>query len=338
MATIYPKTFSITKNGNTYILRGVTSEELTKIQNALTQHQDISGKMNLSLKGAANGVAELDEYGKVPSSQLPSYVDDVLEYATLANFPENGETGKVYIAINTNITYRWSGTTYVPIGSDLALGETSSTAYRGDRGASAYTHAVTNKGAAFESGFYKITTNSEGHVTSVTTVSKSDLMNLGVSDLDLGETEETAYRGDRGAAAYAHAVTNKGSAFSSGLYKITTNSEGHVTDATQIVLNDLTGLGVAAAADFDVMYRQIWNTTDSISLDLTTEKSYIIWSSGNSAGSSGAMADAMYGSLTFVSNGKYIVMYKGSAITIAESGDDLTITSSSSCMMGIIEL
>lgn len=93
--------------------------------------------------GSANGIASLDSSGKVPSTELPSYVDDVLEYSSLSNFPETGVSGIIYIALDTNITYRWGGSTYVPIGSDLALGETSSTAYRGDRGKTAYDHSQT---------------------------------------------------------------------------------------------------------------------------------------------------------------------------------------------------
>lgn len=79
--------------------------------------------------------------GTVPSSQLPSFVDDVLEYPDLASFPASGENGKIYIALNTNKTYRWSGSVYVLIASDLALGETAQTAYRGDRGKEAYEHS-----------------------------------------------------------------------------------------------------------------------------------------------------------------------------------------------------
>ena len=81
--------------------------------------------------------------GKVPSSQLPSYVDDVLEFANLASFPATGESGKIYIALDTNLTYRWGGSSYVVMSSSLALGETSSTAYRGDRGKIAYDHSQT---------------------------------------------------------------------------------------------------------------------------------------------------------------------------------------------------
>jgi hypothetical protein len=65
---------------------------------------------------------------------LPSYVDDVLEYANLASFPATGESGKIYVALDTNKTYRWSGSAYVEISQSLALGETSSTAFPGDRG------------------------------------------------------------------------------------------------------------------------------------------------------------------------------------------------------------
>lgn len=85
-------------------------------------------------KGQASGVAELDDSGKVPQAQLPSYVDDVLEYNNRSSFPGTGESGKIYIAKDTNLTYRWSGSTYVEISQSLALGETSSTAYAGNKG------------------------------------------------------------------------------------------------------------------------------------------------------------------------------------------------------------
>ena len=84
--------------------------------------------------GTASGVATLGTDGKVPSSQLPSYVDDVLEYETKAKFPTTGETGKIYVDATTNLTYRWSGSAYVEISQSIALGETSSTAYAGNKG------------------------------------------------------------------------------------------------------------------------------------------------------------------------------------------------------------
>lgn len=103
----------------------------------------LDGKLAAALKGAINGLAELDASGKVPAAQLPSYVDDVLEYANLAAFPATGETGKIYVALDTNLPYRWGGTVYVDLNPTLALGETSATAYRGDRGKIAYDHSQT---------------------------------------------------------------------------------------------------------------------------------------------------------------------------------------------------
>jgi len=70
---------------------------------------------NAANKGVANGYASLDGGGLVPSTQLPSYVDDVLEFADLAAFPASGTTGKIYVALDTNKIYRWSGATYIEV-------------------------------------------------------------------------------------------------------------------------------------------------------------------------------------------------------------------------------
>lgn len=78
--------------------------------------------------------------GKVPAAQLPSYVDDVID-GKLATFPVPGESGKIYVDTDTGKTYRWSGSAYVEISASLALGETSSTAYPGDKGAAAAARA-----------------------------------------------------------------------------------------------------------------------------------------------------------------------------------------------------
>lgn len=88
----------------------------------------------ISTKGQPGGLAELDSTGKVPAAQLPSYVDDVLEFSTKDQFPQTGETGKIYVSKDTNLTYRWTGTQYLEISQSLALGETPSTAYSGDKG------------------------------------------------------------------------------------------------------------------------------------------------------------------------------------------------------------
>lgn len=84
--------------------------------------------------GAANGVAPLGADSLIPAAYLPSYVDDVLEFNTLSSFPAKGESGKIYVSLDTNLTYRWTGTTYVEISKSIGLGETSSTAYPGNKG------------------------------------------------------------------------------------------------------------------------------------------------------------------------------------------------------------
>ena len=81
--------------------------------------------------------------GFIPSNLLPSYVDDVIEKANYASLPRPGEAGKIYVTLDDNITYRWSGSDYVEISKSLALGTTSSTAYRGDYGDIAYQHSQT---------------------------------------------------------------------------------------------------------------------------------------------------------------------------------------------------
>lgn len=107
---------------SSWILIGDTSELNSKVQEFIDS------------KGAPNGLASLNESGIIPSAQLPSYVDDVIEVDTFSNLPGTGESGKIYIVQDTNLTYRWSGTDYVEISKSLALGETSSTAYSGDKG------------------------------------------------------------------------------------------------------------------------------------------------------------------------------------------------------------
>ena len=141
---------------------------------------EIALKLDASLKGTANGVAELDANGKVLTSQLPSFVDDVIEAENFAVLPNEGETGKIYVTLDDNKTYRWSGSAYVEISASLALGETDSTAYRGDRGKVAYDHATdANKiSSAVASGMYKVAGTADGHIASLTAMTGSDIEGL----------------------------------------------------------------------------------------------------------------------------------------------------------------
>lgn len=132
------------------------------------------------LKGMNDGLAELDSSGKIPASQLPSYVDDIVEYRDRDSFPLTGESGKLYFDETTEKIYRWTGSVYVEIPLSIALGSTAETAFRGDHGLEAYTHSL-NKGSSFSSGLYKIATNSEGHVINAVPVVKEDIEALGCS-------------------------------------------------------------------------------------------------------------------------------------------------------------
>lgn len=134
-----------------------------------------------SQKGANNGVAELGSDGKILASQLPSYVDDVIEgylhtdgkfykeegHTTLLT----GESGKIYIDLTggKNVTYRWSGSVYATVGSSLALGETEGTAYRGDRGKIAYDHSQTAHARADATKVEKSNTNGNVKINGVET-------------------------------------------------------------------------------------------------------------------------------------------------------------------------
>ncbi|WP_288961752.1 pyocin knob domain-containing protein [uncultured Peptoniphilus sp.] len=74
---------------------------------------------NAANKGKANGYASLGADGKVPADQLPSYVDDVLEFASKTNFPSTGEKGKIYVDLSTENIFRWSGSAYTEISPSL---------------------------------------------------------------------------------------------------------------------------------------------------------------------------------------------------------------------------
>lgn len=109
-------------------------------QTGIASKAELATKVDSSLVGAVNGIATLDSSGKVPSSQLP-WDPIICNYNDRASFPSTGQTGKLYIANDTNLMYRWDGSGYVLTSPSVGLGETSSDAYRGDRGKVAYEHS-----------------------------------------------------------------------------------------------------------------------------------------------------------------------------------------------------
>lgn len=186
--------------------------------------------------GVANGVATLGADGKVPSGQLPSYVDDVLEYENKASLPAKGETGKIYVAKDTNLTYRWSGSAYVEISASLALGETSSTAYAGDKGKALAVRvtAVEGKASTNESNISSVgtrVTNLEngtkaaGKATKLATARKISISGdaTGSTDFD-GNADKTI------------ALTLANSGVAAGTYSaVAVDAKGRVTAGSQIV-------------------------------------------------------------------------------------------------------
>lgn len=160
--------------------------------------------------GVANGVATLDTSGKVPSSQLPAYVDDVLEYDNKTKFPATGEAGKIYVANDTNLTYRWSGTAYVEISPSLAIGTTSSTAAAGNHNHDSvyYKKTDTVANATNAVNATKATQDGDGKVISETYYKKTDTVDHAVS-------------ADRAVSAASAANDGAGLNISSNYYKKT---------------------------------------------------------------------------------------------------------------------
>ena len=175
-----------------------------------------------SQKGTAGGVASLDSSGFILSSQLPPSVDEILEGYLYNNaFYEDEEhdveieaqSSKIYVDLNNNLTYRWSGTAYVEISKSLAIGETSSTAFRGDRGKIAYNHSQA--------------AHARTDATNVADSSTNGNILVNGSQVNV----------------YTHpSYTQR----SSGLYKITVDGSGHVSGATAVTKSDITALGIPA--------------------------------------------------------------------------------------------
>lgn len=133
---------------------GFTDEQFDDLKNI---NQTIL-EVITSQKNIANGIAGLDQNGLIPSSILPSYVDDVLEFANEEAFPKTGEGGKIYVALDTNLTYRWSGSKYIEISKSIALGETAGTAYEGNKGKALADAAASNPNTLV-TGFGAVTPN-----------------------------------------------------------------------------------------------------------------------------------------------------------------------------------
>ena len=185
----------------------LTTSRTISLTGEVTGSVSFNGSANAAIastianKGVANGIATLDATGKVPSAQLPSFVDDVLEYTNLASFPVTGETSKIYIDLTTGLTYRWSGSTYVGVGGGSGTADTAlrlftprSISASGDAtwsvsfdGSANSTAALTLANSGVTAGTYpKVTVDAKGRVTAGSAMVAADVPSLDTSKLTTG--------------------------------------------------------------------------------------------------------------------------------------------------------
>ena len=212
-----------------------------------------------SQKGAASGVASLDESGKVPSTQLPSYVDDVIEgYLHEGKFYEEeghsteitGESGKIYMDLTSENTYRWSGSTFVEISKSLALGETSSTAFAGDKGKVAYDHANLTSGNPHNVTKAEVGLGNVDNVKQLAGLAsgttEDHVVTFGANGYEVKDSGFTIAANVPADAKFTDTVYTHPAytAQKEGLYKVTVDATGHVSAVKAVVKDDITALGI----------------------------------------------------------------------------------------------
>ena len=241
---LYPKT----KAGlveETSTKKFVTQEQINVIENLKNFDPETAGKIDVIKKSDGTTLtvtnktvtlpnyAELNNDGVIPQHMLPSYVDDVLEYTSLSAMPKPGETGKIYVDLSNNKTYRWGGTEYAEISESLALGETSSTAYAGD------------KGKANRKDINEILdgTKTVKKAESATTAESADTATTATSAGKLSSQKTLTVSGDVSGSVSTDFSTNptlsltlKNSGVTAGTYSVVAvNSKGIVTAGNQII-------------------------------------------------------------------------------------------------------
>jgi len=190
-----------------------------------------AAKISSTEKGVANGVATLGSDGKVPATQLPSYVDDVIEVSSFNNLPATGESGKIYVTTDTNDIYRWSGSGYIEIAVSAGTADTAlrlatartlsltgdgsgSVAFDGS-GDAAIPLTLSNTGVS--AGTYpKVTVDGKGRVTAGSSLAATDIPALDASKITSGVIADARVPTRIGAVAAT--VTDWDTAISNGWY------------------------------------------------------------------------------------------------------------------------
>ena len=217
-------------------------------------------KYNALLGLGLDNTIPLDGAGKIPSTFLPSYVDDVEEYNNLAAFPATGETGKIYVAIDTGFVYRWSGSVYVQIGITAAAGSTTQVqfndggAFGGDSGltfdkttdalsaggfiptsstvpANGIYLPAANSVAVATNGVQRINIDSSGRLLVGTSTARTNFFNSTFSTVQ--QIEGTGTSSSRSSLA----IVNNSTAAGGGPYLILAKSNGSAVGSNTISVN-----------------------------------------------------------------------------------------------------
>lgn len=196
----------------------------------------------LSGKGEPNGYASLDENGKIPSGELPSYVDDVVEYSYFSLLPETGEGGKIYVTLDDNKTYRWSGTQYVEISQSLALGETEGTAYGGEKGKENHDNITSLQSAvvtlqnSLDSTNENVSTNTNS-ITSLQSSLNTTNTNVSVNTNNISSLQSSMTGAEGNITALQSTVSTQGDSISTNSSNISTLQSGLASANTDIRSN-----------------------------------------------------------------------------------------------------
>lgn len=233
---------------------------------------------NAANKGTNNGYAGLDGSGLIPTQYLPSYVDDVLEFANFAALPAaaSAATGKIYVTLDNNLTYRWSGSAYIEISASLALGTTSATAFRGDWGNIAYNHSLITTGNPHGSTTSDITEGSRLYYTDARFDARFNTQFAAKTTTNLTEGANLYYTDARFDTRFgAKSTTNL--AEGTNLYftnarvdaRIASNGVSSVNARTGAVVLTKTDVGLSAVVNSDTSTTA--NITDSVNKRFVTD-------------------------------------------------------------------